>query len=37
MIFTDGLADEAQTLVTGLHAVTGAAIPVVGGAAADDR
>jgi hypothetical protein len=37
MIFTDGLADEQQTLVTGLHAVTGAAIPVVGGAAADDR
>jgi hypothetical protein len=37
MIFTDGLANEQQTLVTGLHQVTGAAIPVVGGAAADDR
>jgi hypothetical protein len=37
LIFVDGLAVEQQALVSGLHRVTGAAVPVVGGAAADDR
>jgi hypothetical protein len=37
VIFVDGLAAEQQALVGGLHKVTGAAVPVVGGAAADDR
>jgi hypothetical protein len=37
MIFVDGLAVEQQALVSGLHRVTGAAVPVIGGAAADDR
>jgi hypothetical protein len=37
MIFADGLAADQQALVGGLHRVTGAAVPLVGGAAADDR
>jgi hypothetical protein len=37
LIFADGLAAESQALVNGLHKVTGSAVPVVGGAAADDR
>jgi hypothetical protein len=37
MIFVDGLAAEQQALVGGIHHVTGAAVPVIGGAAADDR
>ncbi len=37
MIFTDGLVREHQNVVTGMHHVTGAAVPVVGGAAGDDR
>jgi len=37
VIFVDGLAAEQQALVGGLHHVTGAAVPVIGGAAADDR
>jgi hypothetical protein len=37
MIFVDGLFAEQQALIGGIHRVTGAAIPVVGGAAADDR
>lgn len=37
MIFVDGLASEQQALVNGLHRVAGAAVPIVGGAAADDR
>ena len=37
LLFADGLAPEQQALVTGIHRVTGAAIPVVGGGAADDR
>ncbi len=37
LIFADGLAAEAQALVNGLHRVTGSTVPVVGGAAADDR
>jgi len=37
LIFVDGLAPEQQALVSGIHQVTGAAVPVVGGGAADDR
>jgi hypothetical protein len=37
LIFVDGLASEQQALVAGLHRVTGAAVPVIGGAAGDDR
>lgn len=37
MVFVDGLAAEQEALVAGLHAVTGSAVPVVGGAAGDDR
>jgi hypothetical protein len=37
MIFVDGLAPEQEALVTGLHNVTGSAVPIVGGAAGDDR
>jgi hypothetical protein len=37
LIFADGLADAQQTLVAGLHHVAGAAVPVIGGAASDDR
>jgi hypothetical protein len=37
LIFVDGLAAEQQALVGGLHRVAGAAVPIVGGAAADDR
>lgn len=37
MVFVDGLAPEQEALVTGLHQVTGSSVPVVGGAAADDR
>src|SRR5215469_3555311 len=37
LVFMDGLAPEQQALVGGMHKVTGAAVPVIGGAAADDR
>jgi hypothetical protein len=37
MIFVDGLASEQQALVNGLHRVAGASVPIVGGAAGDDR
>jgi hypothetical protein len=37
LIFVDGLASEQQALVNGLHRVAGASVPIVGGAAADDR
>jgi hypothetical protein len=37
ILFSDGLAVEQQELVVGIHKVAGAAVPVVGGAAADDR
>lgn len=37
LIFVDGLSAEQQTLIGGLHRVTGSAVPVVGGAAGDDR
>src|SRR5262245_50475844 len=35
--FADVMAPEQQALVTGIHHVTGTAVPVVGGGAADDR
>jgi hypothetical protein len=37
LLFSDGLAIEQPDLVVGIHKVTGTAVPVVGGAAADDR
>jgi hypothetical protein len=37
LLFSDGLAVEQQEVVVGIHKVTGAAVPIVGGAAADDR
>jgi hypothetical protein len=37
MLFADGMAPDQQALITGMHRVAGAAVPIVGGAAADDR
>jgi hypothetical protein len=37
LILADGMAGEQQHLLNGVHRVTGAAVPVVGGAASDDR
>jgi hypothetical protein len=37
VLFADGLATEHQALVGGIHRVAGAAVPIVGGGAADDR
>jgi hypothetical protein len=37
MVFSDGLAGDPQGLLNGVYQVTGAAVPVVGGAAAADR
>ncbi len=37
LLLTDGLAGDQQGVVHGLHRVTGAAVPVVGGSAGDDR
>jgi hypothetical protein len=37
MVLADGLAGNQHDLLNGLHKVTGAAVPVVGGAAGDDR
>ncbi|GIF72502.1 FIST signal transduction protein [Asanoa siamensis] len=37
LLFSDGLAGDQQELLNGIHKVTGFQIPVVGGAAADDR
>jgi hypothetical protein len=37
MVFVDGLALDQEALVAGIHGVTGSAVPVVGGAAGDDR
>jgi hypothetical protein len=37
VLFADGLATEHQGLVGGIHRVAGAAVPIVGGGAADDR
>jgi hypothetical protein len=37
MVLADGMAGDMQSLLTGIYRVTGARIPVVGGAAGDDR
>jgi hypothetical protein len=37
VVLADGLAGDMQGLLTGIYRVTGASVPVVGGAAADDR
>jgi len=37
IVLVDGLAGHQQALLNGIHKVTGAAVPVVGGAAGDDR
>lgn len=37
MLLTDGLQPEQQTLINGIYAVGGVKVPVVGGAAGDDR
>jgi hypothetical protein len=37
LLFSDGLAGDQQELLNGIHKVTGFQIPVIGGAAADDR
>lgn len=37
LLFADGLAREQQALVSGIYRVAGARVPVVGGAAGDDR
>ena len=37
LVFVAGLSAEQQTLISGMHRVTGSAVPVVGGAAGDDR
>jgi hypothetical protein len=36
VLFTDGLVGDQQAVINGVHQVCGAAVPVVGGAAADD-
>jgi hypothetical protein len=37
LLLADGLATQQEALVAGIHSVTGAAVPVVGGGASDDR
>ncbi|WP_285685006.1 FIST N-terminal domain-containing protein [Actinoplanes sp. NBRC 103695] len=37
MVLADGMAGDMQSLLTGIYRVTGARVPVVGGAAGDDR
>jgi len=37
LLLTDGLAGDGQRVLKGVHRVAGAAVPVVGGAAGDDR
>ncbi|SDZ38196.1 Uncharacterized conserved protein, contains FIST_N domain [Micromonospora pattaloongensis] len=37
LVFSDGLAGDPQGLLNGIYQVAGAAVPVVGGAAAADR
>lgn len=37
LLFSDGLSGDPQELVRGIYRVTGAAVPLVGAAAADDR
>ncbi|GAA1760963.1 FIST signal transduction protein [Luedemannella helvata] len=37
LVLSDGLTGDQQELLNGIHRVTGVAVPVVGGAAGDDR
>ena len=37
ILLTDGLGGDQQAVLTGVHRVLGAGVPVVGGAAGDDR
>ena len=37
LVLADGMAGDMQGLLTGIYRVTGAQVPVVGGAAGDDR
>jgi len=37
LVFADGLSSDQQGLISGLHRVAGAGVPVIGGGAADDR
>lgn len=37
MVLADGLGGDMPALLTGMYRITGAAVPVVGGCAADDR
>jgi hypothetical protein len=37
LLLADGMASQQEALIRGIHSVTGAAIPVVGGGAGDDR
>ncbi len=37
LLFTDGLGGDQQSVLSGVHRAAGAAVPVVGGAAGDDR
>jgi len=37
LLLADGLAGNLQTLLSGVHRVAGASVPVAGGAAGDDR
>ncbi|MBB5867872.1 hypothetical protein F4553_001251 [Allocatelliglobosispora scoriae] len=37
LVLVDGLAGDQQAFLNGVHKVVGAAVPVVGGAAGDDR
>ena len=37
VVFSDGIAGDQQGLLTGIHKITGFAVPVIGGAASDDR
>jgi hypothetical protein len=37
LLLADGLASQQEALIRGVHSVTGAGVPVVGGGASDDR
>jgi len=37
LLLADGLATQQEALIRGIHSVTGAGVPVVGGGASDDR
>ncbi|NLT53896.1 MAG: hypothetical protein GXX79_04870 [Actinomycetales bacterium] len=37
LVLTDGLTGDQQALLNGVHRVAGAAVPVIGGVAGDDR